>query len=115
MRYFAFKVGAAKDLGAAIGVAINGINIQVKFIKGISPHCQGPNDAGDVSIDEGGFQLACQPTHHQLGCKLAKINLQVMSTLPANPNDTRNPNDLTEGSCLFTITTSRLSAFRLLR
>ena len=59
MRYFAFKVGAAKDLGAAIGVAINGINIQVKFIKGISPHCQGPNDAGDVSIDEGGFQLAC--------------------------------------------------------
>ena len=59
MRYFAFKVGAAKDLGAAIGVAINGINIQVKFIKGISLHCQGPNDAGDVSIDEGGFQLAC--------------------------------------------------------
>ena len=30
------KVGAAKDLGAAIGVAINGINIQVKSIKGRS-------------------------------------------------------------------------------
>ena len=38
------------------------------------------------------------PTHHQLGCKLAKINLQVMPTLPPNPNDTRNPNDPTEGS-----------------
>jgi len=40
-------VGAEKDLGPTQGVAINGINIQ------------GPNDAGDVSIDEGGFQLAC--------------------------------------------------------
>ena len=60
------KVGAAKDLGAAIGVAINGINIQVKLIKMRSSDHQGPNDAGDVSVDEGGFQLACQPTHHQL-------------------------------------------------
>jgi len=40
-------VGAEKDNGPTIGVAINGINIH------------GSNDAGDVSIDEGGFQLAC--------------------------------------------------------
>jgi len=45
--YDAVIVGGEKDLGPALGVAINGINIQ------------GPNDAGDVSIDEGGFQLAC--------------------------------------------------------
>eukprot|EP00091_Calanus_sinicus_P000240 TRINITY_DN1017_c0_g1_i6.p1 TRINITY_DN1017_c0_g1~~TRINITY_DN1017_c0_g1_i6.p1 ORF type:complete len:328 (-),score=87.70 TRINITY_DN1017_c0_g1_i6:133-1032(-) len=45
--YDAVLVGAEKDMGPAQGVAINGINIQ------------GPNDAGDVSIDEGGFQLAC--------------------------------------------------------
>ena len=60
------KVGAAKDMGPAIGVAINGINIQVKtciFVSNSpwssSLNHQGPNDAGDVSIDEGGFQLAC--------------------------------------------------------
>lgn len=40
-------VGGSKTNGAATGVAINGIGIQ------------GPNDAGDVSIDEAGFQLAC--------------------------------------------------------
>ncbi|KAL5246790.1 hypothetical protein ACHWQZ_G018854 [Mnemiopsis leidyi] len=45
--YDAKKVGASKTNGAAQGVAINGIAIQ------------GPNDAGDVSIDEAGFQLAC--------------------------------------------------------
>jgi len=45
--YDPFAVNAEKDLPPAIGVAINGINIQ------------GPNDAGDVSIDEGGFQLTC--------------------------------------------------------
>jgi len=43
----AAPTGGEKDLGPALGVAINGINIQ------------GPSDAGDVSIDEGGFQLAC--------------------------------------------------------
>ena len=36
------KVGAAKDLGAAIGVAINGINIQVTLIKRRSSDHQGP-------------------------------------------------------------------------
>ncbi|XP_063693509.1 uncharacterized protein LOC134825283 [Bolinopsis microptera] len=45
--YDATKVGGAKTNGAAQGVAINGIAIQ------------GPNDAGDVSIDEAGFQLPC--------------------------------------------------------
>lgn len=39
--------GAFKDIGPAAGVAINGISVQ------------GPNDAGDLSIDEAGFQLPC--------------------------------------------------------
>ena len=43
--YEAALVGAEKDSGPATAVAINGIQIQ------------GPNDAGDVSIDEGGFQV----------------------------------------------------------
>jgi len=45
--YDATTVGAVKSIGAALGVAINGIGIF------------GPNDAGDISIDEAGFQLAC--------------------------------------------------------
>lgn len=45
--YDATLVGAAKTNGAATAVATNGIGVQ------------GPNDAGDVSIDEGGFQLPC--------------------------------------------------------
>jgi len=45
--YDARRVDAAKTTGVALGVAINGIGIY------------GPNDAGDVSIDEAGFQLAC--------------------------------------------------------
>ena len=45
--YDARLVGGAKTNGAAQGVAINGIGIL------------GPNDAGDVSIDDAGFQLAC--------------------------------------------------------
>lgn len=40
-------VGGAKSTGPNTGVAINGIGIQ------------GPNDAGDLSIDDCGFQLAC--------------------------------------------------------
>ena len=36
-----------KNMGPAVGVAINGINIQ------------GPNDAGAVNVDEAGFQLMC--------------------------------------------------------
>merc|ERR1711970_261789 len=66
--YDAATVGAEKEIGHVIGVAINGINIQ------------GPNDAGDVSIDEAGFQLACgghvtPPTE----------------TLPPNPYDPNGP------------------------
>jgi len=68
--YVADQVGAAKDLGAAIGIAINGINIQ------------GPNDAGDVSIDEGGFQLACG------GHVTPPTTNLVLPTLPPDPNDT---------------------------
>jgi len=45
--YDAGTVGAEKDLGPALGVAINGVGIF------------GPNDAGDVSIDDAGFQLTC--------------------------------------------------------
>ena len=45
--YDATLVDAAKTVGVAVGVAINGIGIY------------GPNDAGDISIDEAGFQLAC--------------------------------------------------------
>ena len=94
MRYFAFKVGAAKDLGAAIGVAINGINIQVKFIKGISLHCQGPNDAGDVSIDEGGFQLACgghvTPPTTNLVCTSSIFFIRINSR-PGDANSTSQP------------------------
>jgi len=45
--YDSSLVGGENDLGPVIGVAVNGVNIQ------------GPNDAGDVSIDEGGFQLQC--------------------------------------------------------
>lgn len=45
--YDIMKVGGSKTNGASVGVAINGIGIQ------------GPNDAGDVSIDEAAFQLAC--------------------------------------------------------
>lgn len=45
--YDAETVGGEKTIGPSTGVAINGIGIQ------------GPNDAGDFSIDEGGFQLAC--------------------------------------------------------
>ena len=45
--YDAKLVGAEKTLGQTTAVAINGIGIQ------------GPNDAGDVSIDEAGFILAC--------------------------------------------------------
>ena len=45
--YDAKSVGAEKTLGPSTAVAINGIGIQ------------GPNDAGDVSIDEAGFILAC--------------------------------------------------------
>merc|ERR1711915_466611 len=45
--YDSASFGGEKDMGPALGVAINGINLQ------------GPNDAGDVSIDEAGFQLAC--------------------------------------------------------
>ena len=66
--YDAETVGAEKDLGPATGVAINGINIQVKrteldryknLLTSTKCCSQGPNDAGDVSIDEAGFQLAC--------------------------------------------------------
>lgn len=45
--YDANPVGGKKSIGPASGVAINGISIQ------------GPNDAGAISIDECGFQLAC--------------------------------------------------------
>ena len=45
--YDARPVGGEKTIGPATGVAINGIAIL------------GPNDAGDVSIDEAGMQLAC--------------------------------------------------------
>ena len=45
--YDANGVEALKTMGPTLGVAINGIPIL------------GPNDAGDVSIDEAGFQLAC--------------------------------------------------------
>jgi len=47
MMYDARGVRALKSVGAALGIAINGIGIY------------GPNDAGDVSIDEAGFQLTC--------------------------------------------------------
>jgi hypothetical protein len=39
--------GGHKTLGPAIGVHVNGVNIQ------------GPNDAGGVNVDEAGFQLMC--------------------------------------------------------
>merc|ERR1711872_607814 len=68
--YDAVIVGGEKDLGPALGVAINGINIQ------------GPNDAGDVSIDEGGFQLACG------GHVTPPTTNLVLPTLPPDPNDT---------------------------
>ena len=45
--YDAYPVGGEKNVGPAAGVAINGISIQ------------GPNDAGDVTIDEAGMQLTC--------------------------------------------------------
>ncbi|XP_066923290.1 uncharacterized protein [Clytia hemisphaerica] len=45
--YDARRVGGEKTVGPATGVAINGISIQ------------GPNDAGDLSIDAAGFQLTC--------------------------------------------------------
>lgn len=45
--YDATTVGGEKNIGPSAGVAINGIGIQ------------GPNDAGDVSIDEAGIQLTC--------------------------------------------------------
>jgi len=45
--YDADTVGAAKSIGAAIAVINNGLPMF------------GPNDAGDISIDEAGFQLAC--------------------------------------------------------
>ena len=45
--YDGTRVGGEKTVGPAAGVAINGISIQ------------GPNDAGDLTIDAAGFQLAC--------------------------------------------------------
>eukprot|EP00475_Leptophrys_vorax_P041249 TRINITY_DN77808_c0_g1_i1.p1 TRINITY_DN77808_c0_g1~~TRINITY_DN77808_c0_g1_i1.p1 ORF type:complete len:419 (-),score=105.61 TRINITY_DN77808_c0_g1_i1:112-1197(-) len=39
--------GGFKDQGPATGVHLNGVSIQ------------GPNDAGDVNVDEAGFQLMC--------------------------------------------------------
>lgn len=45
--YDGTRVGGEKTVGPAAGVAINGISIQ------------GPNDAGDLSIDASGFQLTC--------------------------------------------------------
>jgi hypothetical protein len=39
--------GGYKDQGPATGVHLNGVSIQ------------GPNDAGDVNVDEAGFQLMC--------------------------------------------------------
>lgn len=43
----AVTIGAAKTLGPALGVVRNGVPIH------------GPNDGGDVTIDKGGYQLAC--------------------------------------------------------
>jgi len=45
--YDAESVGGEKNIGPSTGVAINGIGVQ------------GPNDAGDVSIDEADIQLSC--------------------------------------------------------
>ena len=41
------EYGCEKNIGPAIAVAKNGVNIQ------------GPNDAGDLNVDEAGFQLMC--------------------------------------------------------